>query len=218
MDLSFLASPVIQLGLIALLFVLYSVVSLAVSRNRFLAEWDVPFGAWAVGKNTPVGYRLFRILTELGSYKAVRFGTVVLCIGLLAARDWSRLVMLVGVFGLTMLVNHFLKLVVPRTRPDFPQNYLYDESFSYPSGHTMLATAFYLMVADLAWVYLTDPVVRWTVLLLVLALIMLIGFSRIYLGVHFLTDVVGGWIAGSLMFWLVLLAGNFLFYKPLFHL
>jgi undecaprenyl-diphosphatase len=218
MDLSFLGSPIIQITLIVILLVLYSAVSLAVSRKRFLAEWDVPFGEWAVGKNTPVGYRMFRVLTELGSYKAVRFGTMLLCIGLLIARDWSRLVMLVGLFGLTMLVNHFLKLIFPRTRPDFPQNYLYDESFSYPSGHTMLATAFYLMVADLAWVYIPDPVLRWTVFLLALALIGLIGFSRIYLGVHFLTDVVGGWIAGSLMFWMVLLAGNFLFYRPLFHI
>jgi undecaprenyl-diphosphatase len=70
--------------------------------------------------------------------------------------------------------------------------------FSFPSGHAMVSAAFYLFLAYLAWRYLRGPARAICIGALIL-LVGLIGLTRMYLGVHYLTDVVAGYLAG--FFW-----------------
>jgi undecaprenyl-diphosphatase len=214
MEVWLISGPLFKIVLIVVLAVLFGLVTLAVSHNRSLAGWDIPFGAWVISKNTRLGKRLFFAITELGSYKGVRLGIGLIGVGLVLWEDWRHLTMLVGLFALTMLVTHFLKPMLPRSRPQFPQDFLSEKGLSFPFSHTMLGTAFYLMAAYLGWTYLSSPMAKLFIQLAAGIVILLIGFNRIYLGVHFLTDVIGGWIAGSLMFLIVLLAGTFLLYTP----
>ncbi len=213
MGIYLLSLPIFQFGLFILLGILYGAVTTAVSRNQFLAEWDVPFGVWVIARNTPLGGRIFSRITDLGRYQGVRLITALTGLGLILYRDWRRLIMLLGIVALAMLVTHYMKIAIPRTRPDFPQNFLYVVSLSYPSGHTMLATSFYLFLAYLGWTYTPVAEIRWLIMGLAFVLIGVIGFSRVYLGVHFLTDVIGGWIAGSMVFIFVLTLSNLLFFS-----
>jgi hypothetical protein len=96
------------------------------------------------------------------------------------------------------LLNNVLKDLFHRTRPA-PVEWLAvpAQAWSFPSGHAMVSAAFYLFLAYLGWRIMRGRVrVLWTVGLLVLVLA--IGLSRLYLGVHYLTDVVAGYIAGFL--------------------
>jgi undecaprenyl-diphosphatase len=114
-------------------------------------------------------------------------------------RQWRRGAVLVGITLIGAgLLDGGLKLLFGRTRPvAFFDIYPSPESYSFPSGHALFATAFFGGLAALLWGRLAHPALRVGAAVLALALIVLIGFSRIYLGVHYPTDVVGGFAAGT---------------------
>lgn len=203
----------VLLSLLGVLAVLYGLVSLTVYHNKSIATWDEPLGSWLVSHASPKANRLFSRITDLGSYKFVRFCTLLLSLVLILTGDWRRALIVIALFGASMLVMHFLKGMIPRERPDFPQNYLYGVEPSYPSGHTLLATAIYSFAGVLVFLYGHGTPVSWLGIIAFMALILLIGFSRVILGFHFLTDVIGGWIAGGILFVVVWMAGNYLLFN-----
>ena len=123
----------------------------------------------------------------------------VVAVAAFLARGWRRGAVLVVVTLLgASLLDGGLKLLFGRTRPvAFYEIYPSPESFSFPSGHALFATAFFGGLAVLLWGRLVHPALRVAAVGVALALIALIGFSRIYLGVHYPTDVVGGVAAGT---------------------
>lgn len=106
----------------------------------------------------------------------------------------------------TTILNHIIKILVCRERPDV-QLHLVDESgFSFPSGHSISSMFFYGMAIWLVWHYAgrsddARPDRKRTVLVLTVLLLIpaiLVGLTRVYLGVHFPTDVLAGWSLGLL--------------------
>jgi undecaprenyl-diphosphatase len=100
-----------------------------------------------------------------------------------------------------------LKMLVGRSRPpsfSLDPNDIFQSfnQYAYPSGHVMLFVVFYGFVGYLAWKFLAGWM-RWTVISICAALIVLIGPSRIYLGEHWVSDVIGSYIIGT--FWLIIL-------------
>lgn len=110
---------------------------------------------------------------------------------------WETVVLFSSLAG-GWLLNTMLKLAFHRTRPDI-QPLIEVGGYSFPSGHAMISTAFYGMLVYLLWLNLrqrSKP--TWPVMVLGLCLVFLIGASRVYLGVHFPSDVLAGFAAGSL--------------------
>lgn len=106
---------------------------------------------------------------------------------------WLMLIAVLGGLGL----NNFLKFAFARPRPDFviPTTRVFTTSF--PSGHATLSAITYLTIgALLARAFPSFPVSLYFMSLAIF-LTMLIGLSRIYLGVHYPTDVFGGWCIGA---------------------
>ncbi len=101
----------------------------------------------------------------------------------------------------TTLMMFFLKNLFDRPRPDIP---LLSEArgLSFPSGHAMCSMAFYGLMIYIVWQKQKTPWIKWTVTILLSLLILIIGFSRIYLRVHYPTDVLAGFCVG--LIWLVL--------------
>lgn len=96
------------------------------------------------------------------------------------------------------VLNDVLKELFHRTRPAPMLTGPIDaQQFSFPSGHAMVAAAFYFFLAYLAWRLVRG---RWRTLLVVglVLLVLLIGLSRLYLGAHFLSDVIAGFFVGFL--------------------
>jgi undecaprenyl-diphosphatase len=122
----------------------------------------------------------------------------VVAVVIFLARRWRRGAVLVVVTLLGAgLLDGGLKLLYGRTRPiAFFEIYPSPSTFSFPSGHALFATAFFGGLAVLLWGRLVHPLLRLGVVFLAAALVILIGFSRIYLGVHYPTDVLGGYAAG----------------------
>jgi undecaprenyl-diphosphatase len=102
--------------------------------------------------------------------------------------------MLIAVLG-GLVLNNLLKFVIARPRPDFVNHAARVFTTSFPSGHATLSAITYLTIAAL----LARAYPSFTVYFLALAALLtaLIGLSRIYLGVHFPTDILAGWCIGA---------------------
>ncbi len=94
---------------------------------------------------------------------------------------------LVGV----LVVNQVFKFLVQRPRPE-GFRLIAESGYSFPSGHSMIAMGFYGLLAWMAWTYERDPVVRRVSVLGFSTVVILVGISRIYLGVHYASDVIAG--------------------------
>ncbi|MBT2679961.1 phosphatase PAP2 family protein [Bacillus sp. ISL-35] len=97
----------------------------------------------------------------------------------------------------TPILNRLLKLFFHRARPDF-HRLIEIGGYSFPSGHAMNAFSFYSILAFLLWRQIPGRFGRLAVILASSFMILSIGVSRVYLGVHYPSDIVGGFFASSL--------------------
>jgi membrane-associated phospholipid phosphatase len=167
-----------------------------------LVEWDVRVNAWAHAHATAAGLRFFHAVTLVGS-PGVWVITALFALWLFLRHErflfWAWIASNLG-GGILQLV---LKLTIHRDRPQYGAGYLHGQSYSFPSGHTMSATICWSLMVVCAGLSLGWHDIRRAQLHVVAAtVIFLIGFSRLYLGVHYPSDVLGGLIIGTA--WVVL--------------
>jgi membrane-associated phospholipid phosphatase len=174
-------------------------------RNREpLTITDVRFSNWLHTHRSPPLTKALWIITSL--HASVLVCTVALLVGLYLwrRREWFWVVALwLSVFG-GLLLNRTLKLIFQRVRPRFSDAVQMLTSYSFPSGHTMIATVFYGALAAFIIANSKSWPLRMLAVVTAIVLILLVAFSRIYLGAHYLSDVLGAmaegfaWIALSL--------------------
>ena len=92
---------------------------------------------------------------------------------------------------ITVLLNQLLKYIIQRPRPD-GYRLITESGYSFPSGHSMVSMAFYGLLIYLIWKMVKNEKIKYVSCGILAILIPMIGFSRIYLGVHYASDVIGG--------------------------
>ena len=98
-----------------------------------------------------------------------------------------------GNLGISALLNQILKYIIQRPRPT--EYRIIDESgYSFPSGHSMVSAAFYGFLIYLIFKNVKNKYLKWGLIILLSFLIIMIGTSRIYLGVHYTSDVLAGFL------------------------
>lgn len=123
-------------------------------------------------------------------------------------REWIFLaILLAAVIGESVIVD-FLKDAFGRARPEFVPHLVKATSRSFPSGHSASAAAVYLTLASLLASRTGERAVRRYLFFVAIMLALLVGASRVYLGVHYLTDVIGGLAFGAAWAALVFLAAR----------
>lgn len=114
----------------------------------------------------------------------------------LAKKPRAALLLLVSVLG-AMLLVHGMKLAFDRPRPNLVPHLSYVLTQSFPSGHSMLSASVYLTLGTLLARLEKSLLIKAYLLLWAFFLAFLVGISRVYVGVHWPTDVLGGWAAGA---------------------
>jgi len=147
-----------------------------------------------------------RDITSLGGGTVIALVTFAVA-GYLWLRNRYRALalLLITVIGGGVL-DYGLKLIVGRGRPTVVPHFVNVDSLSFPSGHSLMSMAVYLVLAALLSPQLPDRRARVYVVAVALFLTFIIGISRVYLGVHYPSDVLGGWslgLAWATLCWLV---------------
>ena len=131
---------------------------------------------------------IMKFITNLGS------GLILISISLLLfifVKDKKKGISITINLLLITLINLILKLIIQRPRPD-GFNIINESGYSFPSGHSMISMAFYGLLIYLSYKNIKNRILKKTICIFLFTLIILIGISRIYLGVHYASDVIGG--------------------------
>jgi membrane-associated phospholipid phosphatase len=172
-----------------------------VFANNFVA-FDDGVITWLHGYWSPAANLVMLFFTTMGDLPALA-----LLLGMVAVTLWSR-GRWIDAAGLILagagagILNQLMKGVFQRVRPDLIPSPFHLTSYSFPSGHSMGSIACYGMLAFVITRLLRRPLHRALVIVAAALIIFCVGLSRIYFGVHYPTDVLGGFLAGGA--WLVL--------------
>ena len=137
-------------------------------------------------------------VTALGSVAVLTIITLMAAGYLLADRKPAIAAFTVGAVGTGALLGTLLKSIYARARPDIVEHLVGTHSASFPSGHAMNSAVVYLTLAVLIARGARSRSVRRYLISVAIALTLAVGFSRVYLGVHWPTDVVAGWGVGGI--------------------
>ena len=191
---------------------LFGGISEDVATGDPLTNVDLNIAAWFHAHATPLVTQFMMIFTNLHGATAISTYAVLLALYLAWERDWYWLVCLAVTVPSGMLLNVLMKLSFQRARPSFDVPLLTLSSYSFPSGHVAGSTLFYGVLA----VMLVSKITLWRwrvyIALAATALVAMVALSRVYLGVHYLSDVLAA-IAESVAWLTLCLMGIHVFWQ-----
>ncbi len=140
-----------------------------------------------------------RWVTELGSTGAVILVAIITFLVGMVIGPWRHGLIGALTIGLASVINQAVKAFVARERPALLEPIVVEHGFSFPSGHAALGMVAYGVLGVLIMRSRLPLAVRRGIVVMLGILILLIGVSRIWLGVHYPTDVLAGWTAGAVV-------------------
>ena len=152
-----------------------------------------------------------RLVTALGNFYVV-VPLLAVAVIVFYLRGWRlTAVLLVVSTGGSIVLTTVLKGLFQRTRPELVESGYQASFYSFPSGHATVAVGLYGMLTVIL-AYRLRGTARWAVAVCGLLVVLLIGFSRLYLGVHYPTDILAGYL--SALLWLVCVGGVYVLWLP----
>jgi len=135
-------------------------------------------------------------ITDLLSPVTLPIFAVLLIIWLIYKKQTAKAILTIVSLGGGFLLETGLKIIIARPRP--PIGLVTETDYSFPSGHATLAIIFFALMIYCFKDYFKTKIGRWLYILINILLCLLVGFSRLYLGVHWFSDVIGGYVIGIL--------------------
>jgi len=164
---------------------------------------DERLAEWLHGRATDPLTDVFRVITWTGNFVTLLAVTLVAMAILWYRRRRTDATFVALAFLGGQVLSNAMKLGFRRERPFFPDPLATERTFSFPSGHALVSLAVYGSIALVVARGISSPLRRAILLAGTALFVLAIGFSRLYLGVHFLSDVLAGFAAGTA--WLALL-------------
>lgn len=149
---------------------------------------------WAYGLSSPLLNQVMLAVTNSGGFVAVTLLTAVAAAVFWYRRRRTKAALLVVTIASLALMNFVLKLFFARARPDLWSQIVSESTYSFPSGHAMMSSALAFTLVLLLW----NSRWRWLAVGAAALYVPAVGFSRVYLGVHYPSDIIAGWcISGA---------------------
>lgn len=174
-----------------------------------IVHWDVATARRIHDLVTPRGTRFFETVSRLGSPTTMTWLTILASLFLLVTRRFQLAIVWLAAFGGGAALETLLKDAVQRTRPEYATHYLAIGSYSFPSGHATLSSiAMAMVVYSLSVTNYLRGVARTIAAIIAALWVLLVGTSRLYLGLHYPSDVLGGLVIGGAWFLVCVLVVN----------
>jgi undecaprenyl-diphosphatase len=188
---------------------IFTYIASAIS-NETIVDFDSPIISFVQGLESDGLTTIMKTFTTIGSTPFVILFTLAGMGILLYKRHRAQAFLLFVAIAGSGLLNIILKTIYKRARPELHR--IVDiGGFSFPSGHTMLAFSLYAVLAFIVWRNLKTTVSRIVLFLFAVFMILMIGVSRIYLGVHYPSDVTAGIFASAL--WMTIATTVYTWYQ-----
>lgn len=163
---------------------------------------------------TPLVTRIMLEFTNFGSFGIFMLSGLIVAYLLLKNHKKEVLIFSLIVF-MGAAINALLKVIIQRPRPIFDA-LISEKDYSFPSGHSMDSMIFFLAIIYLTYHFTGSKHKTILVALLSFFCVFMIGLSRVYLGVHYPSDILGGYLAGLLWFLVILLIDRTIVFYRLF--
>lgn len=180
------------LGTISFLIILISVVHHA----TWVTQFDTLIRTGIRSLSSPLMDTVSIAITSIGNPYSIMILTTIVTLGLLGFKQWSAASFLVINMVLFSTLNHFIKMSVQRPRPPF-HHLVYAGGYSFPSGHASGALLFFGTLSILVYYLIRQRVWRKIAIGTCLILALCIGLSRIYVLVHYPSDVLAGFLLAT---------------------
>lgn len=162
-----------------------AIIILETKYHHLLTDFDIKVSEYVWSIRTPILTNIMNAISFLASFP---FIVIVLLTIIIIKRDiYFPLAM-----SLSSILNYILKIIFKRVRPS--NIIVIEKGFSFPSGHAMGAMSFYGYIIYKVFNSNINKKLKWIYISLLIFLIILIGFSRIYLGAHYLSDIICGYL------------------------
>ena len=173
-----------------------------VAARRPIVDLDVAVSEW-LEDHRQAGLTAFLLaVSQVHALAAIGAWSVAFALVLAKLREWFWMLTLTLAVGGGMLLNVAFKVAFERARPDMDDPLVILDTFSFPSGHVAASTVFYGVLAAYLVSRFHRPALRATFIAGAATMVALVAFSRVYLGAHYLSDVLAA--ACSSTTWLVL--------------
>lgn len=195
----------VRLAPLAALAAAFAVTLAAVLADVQPVWFDADVASFVAVQRRPWLTNCFEVVTWLGSTAVlVPLGAVVGVLLRRATRSWRPLLILAASLAGASALSNLTKLAVARARPE--DGLVNAIGYAFPSGHSTAAAAGWIALAFVVGATVATRRARLLILAAALLIIAIVGVSRVYLGVHWSTDVLGGWALGGLWVGVVLVA------------
>jgi membrane-associated phospholipid phosphatase len=177
----------------ALSILSFALIVYSLSEKGTLSQLDLKINAYVVGAPNPGLTGFLEVITAFGSIYVVALVAAIVGVILFTRKNWWRLLALFLAVVVGQATLNILKFAFQKPRP---KTELFVFASSFPSGHVFSATVIYGFYIYLTFRFSNNAAVKWIVAALLSLLILLIGISRVYLGVHWPSDVLAGYATG----------------------
>ncbi|MBN9387513.1 MAG: phosphatase PAP2 family protein [Chloroflexi bacterium] len=179
--------------------------------DKELTNLDHNIALWAYSLASPPLSAFLTIITDVGSPLGTAILTALTFGWLVWRKNYNLAWLVVILVGGNAILNEILKFIFRRARPELLPGGQHLSSYSFPSGHATGSICFYGVLIWLSFHFIKVPWLKWLAMVAAVLMILLIGFSRIYLGVHYPTDVLGGYLSGGC--WLIIFLAGYTIYR-----
>jgi len=185
--------------------IIFAILTISVWYGRQGLLWDVPILQAIHATAQPTWEPFVRVLTKFGVFWGVFPVATTIALLLVFQKRWRSLLYLVITLPSSAMLNRVAKLLVHRDRPHLWEAFPPEPDYAFPSGHAMSSMTLAVVLVLLAW----NSRWQWLGMLTGGIYVTAIGWTRLYLGVHYPSDILAGWLLA-----VIVAVAMYLFIQP----